>query len=36
MTSSECMTCLIDRDICNCSVQHARPSVVMVSVLASF
>jgi len=34
MTSSERMTCLVDRNVCNCSVWWT--SVVMVSVSARF
>jgi len=35
MTSSERMSCLVDRDICNSLVPHAWTSVVMASGLTS-
>jgi len=33
MTSSECMTWLVDHDVCNSSIWHAWTAFVMVSVL---
>jgi len=35
MTSLECMSCLVDRDMCNSSVLRAWTSVVMASGLTS-
>jgi len=35
MTSFECMSHLVDRDICNSSVPHASTSVAMASELTS-